>query len=226
MFGDMLNITTDALISLWQGFIGFLPSLIGAIIVLVVGWIFASAIGKIIATALVRLKFNELFNKSDWQRSFEKAKLTVNPAEFLGAITKWILVIVFLSASAEILELTQFAVFLTTIVNYLPHVLVAALIFVVAVISADIVEKIVVASTAKMEVGYSNLIGSIVKWSIWIFAILAILYQLGVVRPMVQTLFAGFITMFAIAFGLAFGLGGKTVAAEMLEDLREKLKRE
>ncbi len=226
MFGDMVIITTDALQGLVQGFLNFIPLLLGAIIVFIIGWIIAVAVGKITATALTRLKFNELFNKSDWQRSFEKAKLTVNPSEFLGAIVKWILVIVFLSASAEILGLTQFAVFLTTIVNYLPDVFVAALIFVVAVILADIAEKIVVASTAKMEVGYSSLVGIIAKWSIWIFAILAILYQLGVVRPMIQTLFAGFITMFAIAFGLAFGLGGKNVAAEILEDLKEKFKKE
>ncbi|MEA3295843.1 MAG: hypothetical protein U9Q27_01705 [Patescibacteria group bacterium] len=222
----MFSITTNALQDLWVGFIGFIPSLLGAIIVFVIGWIIASTIGKIIATALTKLKFNELFNKSDWQRAFEKAKFTVNPSEFLGAIAKWILVIVFLLASADILGLNQFSIFLGTIVNYLPNVFVAALIFIVAVILADIVEKIVVASTEKMEVGYSNLVGTIVKWSIWIFAILAILYQLGVARPMVQTFFAGFITMFAIAFGLAFGLGGKTVAADILEDFRKKFKRE
>lgn len=226
ILGDWYSITINALLDLWQGFLGFLPSLIGAIVVFVVGWFVALAIGKLVSEILSRLKFNVLFEKTDWQRAFQKAKLTVNPAEFLGAIVKWILVIVFLLAAVEILGFTQFTVFLGTIVNYLPNVFIAALIFVIAIIVADIVQKIVVAGVEKMKVGYSHFAGVIVKWSIWIFAILAILYQLGVVRPMVQTLFAGLVALFVISFGLAFGLGGKDVAAELLQDWKRKLRGE
>ncbi len=223
---NWITITTGALIDLWQGFLGFVPSLIGAIVVLVIGWFIALAIGKLVSEILSRLKFNVLFEKTDWQRAFQKAKLTVNPSEFLGAIVKWILVIVFLLAAVEILGFTQFTVFLGTIVNYLPNVFIAALIFVIAIIIADIVQKIVVAGVEKMKVGYSDFIGIIVKWSIWIFAILAILYQLGVVRPMVQTLFAGLVALFVISLGLAFGLGGKDVASELLQDWKRKLRGE
>lgn len=226
ILGDWYSITINALLDLWQGFLGFIPSLIGAIVVFIIGWFIALAVGKLVAEILSRLKFNELFKKTDWQRAFQKAELTVNPSEFLGAIVKWILVIVFLLAAVEILGFTQFTVFLGTIVNYLPNVFIAALIFVIAVIVADIVQKIVVAGVEKMKVGYSNFIGVIVKWSIWIFAVLAILYQLGVVRPMVQTLFAGLVALFVISFGLAFGLGGKDVAAEFLQDWKRKLRGE
>lgn len=226
ILGDWYSITINALLDLWQGFLGFIPSLIGAIVVFIIGWFIALAVGRLVAEILSRLKFNELFKKTDWQRAFQKAELTVNPSEFLGAIVKWILVIVFLLAAVEILGFTQFTVFLGTIVNYLPNVFIAALIFVIAVIVADIVQKIVVAGVEKMKVGYSNFIGVIVKWSIWIFAVLAILYQLGVVRPMVQTLFAGLVALFVISFGLAFGLGGKDVAAEFLQDWKRKLRGE
>ena len=224
VLGNWYSVTIDALLNLWQGFLGFIPALIGAVVVFVIGWFIALGIGKLVTEILVRLRFNELFEKTDWRRAFEKAKLTVNPAEFLGAIVKWILVIVFLLAAAEILGLPQFTEFLGGIVSYLPNVFVAALIFIVAIIMADIVEKIVVATVEKMKVGYSKFAGEIVKWSIWIFAILAILYQLGVVRPMVQTLFTGIVVFFVIALGLAFGLGGKDIAAQVLQEWRDKLK--
>lgn len=224
MVTDWYQITFDVLKSLWLGFVDFIPALIGALIVFIVGWFVALAVGRVITEILVRIKFNELFERTDWKQALDKAKLSVNPSEFLGAIVKWILVIVFLMAAVEILDLPGFAAFLGRVVNYLPNVFVAALFFAVAVIVADILEKIVVAAVEKMRIGYSQLIGAIVRWAIWVFAILAILYQLGVVKEMIQTLFTGLVALIVIAVGLAFGLGGKDVAAEILQEWRKKLK--
>ena len=220
------EITFEKLGDLWLGILDFIPALIGALVVFIIGWFIALAIGRVITEILIRIKFNELFERTDWKQALEKAKLSVNPAEFLGAIVKWILVIVFLLAAVEILipESDKFLGFLRDIVNYLPNVFVAALIFVVAVIIADIAEKIVVAAVEKMRVGYSHIAGVIVKWAIWITAIFAILLQLGVAEEMTQTLFAGIVAFFVIAGGLAFGLGGKEVAAEILQEVKRRVK--
>ncbi|MCK4453825.1 hypothetical protein KAU51_00530 [Candidatus Parcubacteria bacterium] len=223
---NWVEITFEKLGELWLGVLDFIPALIGALVVFVIGWFIALAIGRVITEILIRVKFNELFERTDWKQALEKAKLTVNPAEFLGAIVKWILVIVFLMAAVEILNLPGFADFLSGVVAYLPNVFIAALIFVVAVIVADIVEKVVVAAVEKIRVGYSQFVGVIVKWAIWIFAILAILYQLGVVPEMIQTLFTGLIALIVISVGLAFGLGGKDVAAELLQDWKRRLRGE
>ncbi|PJA83203.1 MAG: hypothetical protein CO146_01595 [Candidatus Nealsonbacteria bacterium CG_4_9_14_3_um_filter_37_29] len=216
--------TTYALQNLWQGFLSFIPTLIGAIIVFIIGWFIAIGIGKLIAEILTRIKFNQLFEKTGWKEALEKAELKVNAAEFVGAIVKWVLVIVFLLAAVEILGFVQFAAFLKSALAYLPNVIVAALIFVVTVIVVDIVEKIVRAAVEGVKIGYGHLVSVIVKWSIWIFAILAILHQLGIARPFMETLFTGFVAMLVISLGISFGLGGKEVAAEILQDLRKKLK--
>jgi hypothetical protein len=216
--------TTYALQNLWQGFLSFIPTLIGAIIVFIIGWFIAIGIGKLIAEILTRIKFNQLFEKTGWKQALEKAELKVNAAEFVGAIVKWVLVIVFLLAAVEILGFVQFADFLRSALAYLPNVIVAALIFVVTVIVVDIVEKLVRAAVEGVKVGYGHLVSAIIKWSIWIFAILAILHQLGIARPFMETLFTGFVAMLVISLGIAFGLGGKEVAAEILQDLRKKLK--
>jgi small-conductance mechanosensitive channel len=216
--------TTIALQDLWQGFLNFIPALIGAIIIFIIGWFIAIGIGKLIAEILIRLKFNKLFDKAGWREALEKAELKVNAAEFIGGIVKWILVIVFLLAAVEILGFVQFADFLKSVLGYLPNVVIAALIFVVTVILVDIVEKIVRAAVEKVRVGYGQMVSAIIKWSIWFFAVLAILYQLGIARPFMETLFTGLVAMLVIALGIAFGLGGKDVAAEILEDLKRKLK--
>jgi len=142
----------------------------------------------------------------------------------MGAILKWVLVIVFLQIFVQILGLEAFAEFLTSVLNWLPNLIVAAAIFVVAIIVADILEKIIKASVMRLEIRYSNLLGVIVRSAIYIFAILAILLQLGVAESIINTMIMGLVGMFALAFGLAFGLGGKDAASDIIKTFRDKLK--
>ncbi len=224
MVRDWYIITADALEKLWLGFLVWLPKIIGAVIIFLIGWLIASAIGRVVTEILKKLKFNRIFEKGVWKEALEKAEFKVDASGFIGAICKWVLVIVFLSAAVEVLGFVQFTALLNKILAYLPNVVVAALIFVVAVIIAELLEKIVRATVESTKISYGHIAGSIVKWSIWIFAILAILMQLKIASQFVLSLFTGFVAMVAIAGGIAFGLGGKDLATEILESLRKKLK--
>jgi len=219
------EITISALQNLWQAFLGVVLKLIGTVIVLIIGWFISVGVGKLVSEVLNRLQFNKLFEKAGWKEALERAEITVDAAEFIGGIIKWIFFIVFLLAGVEILGLLQFADFLTRVLSYLPNVIVAVLIFVATVIVVDIVEKVVRAAVERAKIGYGQAVSAIIKWSIWVFAILTILYQLGIARPFMETLFTGFVAMLVISVGLAFGLGGKDVAAEILRDLQKKLRR-
>ncbi len=224
MILDWYEITINALLAVWQRFLILFPKIIGAVIIFLIGWFIAVGIGRLVTEILKQLRFNRLFERGAWKSALEKAQVKVDAAGFIGAIVKWILVIVFLLAAVEILGLVAFAGFLTSVLGYLPNVIVAALIFVVAVIIADISEKVIRATVEGIKVGYGQVAGAIVRWSIWIFAILAILMQLKIAVQLILTLFTGFVALLAIAGGIAFGLGGKDVAAEILEDLKRKLK--
>ncbi|MBL7156016.1 MAG: hypothetical protein ISS87_00210 [Candidatus Pacebacteria bacterium] len=221
---EWYSTTFDALLDLWRGFLLSLPKALGGLIIFVVGWIVAVAVGNLVAQALEKLRFDQVFKKTGWVSAFKRAELDVNVSEFLGAIVKWMLVLVFLLASARVLGFVEFAFFLTKILAFLPNVIVAVLIFVVSVILSDILEKITVASVERAGVGYSRAAGLLVKWAILTFAMLAILVQLGIARQMIMTLFTGIIALIVISFGLAFGLGGKEIASQILKDLRDKLR--
>ena len=223
MVQDWGTITFEALQSVWQGFLKFIPNLFGAIIIFVIGWLIAVGIGRLISEILERLKFNKIFERTGWQESLAKAEVKVNPAEFIGAIFKWILVIVFLLAAVEILGLLQFAVLLRSVISWLPNLIVAIAILVVAVILADILEKIVKASLTKMGIGYAGFLGQVIKWAIYIFAVLTTLLQLGIAPSVINALVIGFVGMISLALGLAFGLGGKDAAAKLIEDLQRKI---
>lgn len=221
---DWYGITLRSLQDLLQGFLGFIPALIGAVVVFVIGWFIAQAVGKVVADILKRAQFNQLFAGTGWKDALVKAEIKVNPAEFIGGLFKWTLLIVFVLAAVEILGLSQFASFLTNVLGYLPKVLVASLIFVVAVIISELLEKILRVTVEGSGMGYGHFVEVIVKWSIWIFAIIAILLQLGVTPFLLETLFTGVVAFLVVAGGLAFGLGGKEVAGEFLQDLKRKLK--
>lgn len=223
MIQDWTTITIQALQDAWQSFLIFIPKLLGALIIFVIGWFIAIGIGRLVAEILVRLKFNQIFERTGWKDALEKAELKVNPAEFIGAIFKWILVIVFLSAAVDVLELSQFAVLLNRLIGWLPNLIVAVAIFVVAIIVADIIEKVVRASVKKIGVDYVGFFGTTSRWGIYIFAGLAILAQLGVASAIINAVVFGFVGMLALALGLAFGLGGKDAAAKIIEELREKI---
>lgn len=225
MVNTWWEVTLKALENLWIGFLGFIPRFIGAVIIFLIGWLIAVGVGKLVAEVLKRIQFNKLFEKGAWKTALEKADIKVDAAGFVGALFKWILIIVFLSAAVEILGLTQFAGFINGVLTYLPNVVVAALILVVASIIADISEKVIRAGVEGMRVGYGELAGVIVRWSIWVFAILAILYQLNVATALIQTLLSGIIGLIVLAGGIAFGLGGKETAADILDGLRKKIRK-
>jgi len=220
---DWVQITVEALRGAWEAILMFLPKLVGAIVVFLIGWFVSIFVGKVIAEILKRLKLDRAFERTGWQEALEKAEIKISPSVFIGEICKWILVIVFLMASVEILGFYQFSQFLGRIVSWLPNLIVAIVIFIVAVIVADILEKIIKASTKKIGVAFAGFLGSLAKGAIYVFAGLAILLQLGVAQEIIRAIVFGLIFAFSLAVGLSFGLGGKEAASRMIEEFKKKI---
>ena len=218
----------NAFETIGEKFIGIIPALIIAAFVFVGGWIISIGVGKLVAGLLKRLKFNEVFEKGGLQGVLEKADIKVNASDFIGAIFKWVFVVMFLLIAVDILKLDKFSELLLEVLGFVPNVIVAVLIFVVTIVVVDIVEKLVRVAVEGVKVGSGHLVSMIVKYSIWIFAIFIILAQLRIeiVGEFITILFKGIIGLLVISFGLAFGLGGKEVAAEILVDLKKKIKGE
>lgn len=217
---------TDWSLSIIQPFlqqlIAFIANLVLAIIVFLIGYLISVGIGKLITEILKSIRFNKLFEKEGWRKALQRANVDVNPSEFLGAIFKWVFVIVSLLVAVDVLKLTSFASFLSQVLSYLPNVIVAVLVFVVAIIISDIVEKLVRATVERLKVGYGFIAASIVKWAIWIFTFFLILDQLLPSNSLVKTLYTaivyGIVAAAALGLGLAIGLGGKDTAAKVIED--------
>lgn len=225
MIQNWSTIIIESLQDLLQGLISFFPKLLVAVLVFWIGWFIAIWIGKLITEVLKRLKVDRVFEDAKSEGTTEETALKIKASDLIGGLAKWILIIVFLSITVEILELESFAEFLQKIVEWLPNLIVVAAIFVVAVIVADFAEKFIKVMIGRIGIVRTETIGIIIRWAVWIFAILAILSQLGVAREIIQILISGFVALIVISAGIAFGLGGKDIARETLEELRAKLKK-
>lgn len=212
----------QSLADLWLRFIGFLPILLGALIVFIVGWLVAAAVGQLIQRLLVLVRLNEPFDRiAGFRAAVERAGLDLNIPKFFGELVKWFLFIVALLATADILGLQAVADFLNQVISYLPNVVVAAVILVAGVIFGNFVGRVTKASVEAAKLPHGRGSGAIAKWAVIIFAFLAALLQLQVAETLVQTLFTAFAAGAAIASGLAFGLGGKDLATKILKHLEK-----
>ena len=210
-----------------QEFVSFLALLVWAIIVFLVGYLISIGVGKLVAEILKSVKFNKLFEKEGWKKALQRANVDVNPSEFIGAIFKWVFIILSLLMAVDVLGLRAFAGLLTQVLDYLPNVIMAVLVFVVAIVISDIVEKIVRATVERLKVGYGYIASSIVKWAIWIFTFLLILDLVLPASLLIKTLYTsivyGIVGALALGIGLAIGLGGKETAGKIISDMYRKI---
>ena len=225
MIENWSGVTLLNLEDFWQSFLSFMPNLIGAIIVLLIGWFIADWVGKVVTEILRKLKFDKVFERTQWQDALEKADFKVSVSHFIGELVQWVLMIVFLLVFVEILGSRQLAVLLNKIINWLPNLIVVVSIFVITVIIADFIKKIIQAFVEKAKVSHAQFVGSIVQGSIWVFAVFAILTQLGIAKALIEILFTGIVALVVISCGIAFGLGGKDLAKDTLDGLRNRLKK-
>ena len=224
MIQTWTEVVTASLQALWAGFIEFLPSLLGAIIVFIIGWIIATLLGKLAAQIIRALRIDQILEKMGFKRNLEKANLKLDSGKFFGELVRWFFIIVFLTATTDILGLYEVTIFLRRVLLYIPQIIVAVLILLIAVLVANFLQRLVKASVEAAGLKSANFLGAVTKWAILVFALLAALLQLGIVPALIETLFTGFIAALAISLGLSFGLGGKEMAAETISKLRNEIK--
>lgn len=217
----------DTLVSslqgLWLQLVNFLPTLIGAVFIFVVAWIVAVVFGKLVIRLLQAVQADRVFDQLGVMKYLHEAGITWEFSGFVGWVVKWFFVIAGFLAAVDILGLSELSDYISEILLYIPNIVVAALILLVAAVLAGFLERVVTASMRATEMGPSRLVGVVVRWSIWGFAILAALFQLRIAPELIEVLFTGLVAMMAIAGGIAFGLGGQGVARDMLESVKRDI---
>ncbi len=215
-----VDILGQALVDTGMTLIAFLPSVIIAVIVFALGWGFGSVLGRSVEHLISVLRIDKALHRAGFDALSERAGVRVSVAAFFGGVIKWSVVVAFTLASAEILGLSQVTQLLRDILVYIPQVIIAAIILVIAMLLGDFISRIV-SHSVKATGMNGEFAAQMSKWAIIIVGgVFPALTQLRIAQGLVEVLFTGVVFAISLALGLSFGLGGRDAAARVIEKIK------
>ena len=226
VFNTWADVLSQSFQSISLGLVSFVPNLVIAIVIFIVGWLIGVGLGRVVTQIINALRIDQALRPTGIERALSKAGFELSSGRFLGFLVKWFFIVIFLVASLDVLHLTTVNLFISDVVlGYLPQVIVAILILFVAALVAEAAERVIAGSARIASLHAAGFLGKVARYAIWIFALLAALVQLNVATVLVQQLFTGVIIAVAIAVGLAFGLGGQKAAERYIDHLQSEMKK-
>lgn len=223
MVQEIANASLQALNESLANTARFLPNLIAAIVIFIVGVIIAVIVKNALVKILEAIGLERLLEKTVIPQALKSVGPGVTTSNLIAELVRWFIILIFLIPAVDQLGLGAANEVLKAILLYIPNVVVAVIIVAVGAVFAKIARDLVTATTAGLGTQAAGVVGQIARWSIFIFALLAALNQLGVATDLIRILFTGLVAMLAIAGGLAFGLGGKETAESLLRKFRKDL---
>lgn len=218
MINDTITAVADATRETLSSVVDYIPSLVAAIIVVLIGIIVAWAVKTVIVKGLGFLQIKKYTDAVGLNKVITK---DVEVVELLGDIAKWVIILTFLVVALDVAQLSGANDLLKNVLNYIPNVAKAAVILFIGVVVADLASRVVKATANSIGVRASEILSDIARWAIIIAAFFQAMTLLGLIAGPIETLWTGVIAFLAIAGGIAFGLGGKDAAAEVINSVKK-----
>ena len=206
--------------------LAFFPSLVGAILVLVLGIILGNWSKTIVVKSLGLLKFDAWVKDTKFKEFMKKAEVTEKIEVTIGTVIKWIIVLIFFISATNILGLTTVSDVLASVLAYVPSVVSAVIVLAIGVLLAGVVERLVKGGLASVDLQTSRLMGKIASYTVVTIALLAAFSELKIASEFINILFIGFVAMLSLGLGLAIGLGAKDLVSKILVDWYQTLQKE
>jgi len=197
-------------------FLGAIPKVIGFVVILVIGWFIANLIAKAVGALLRAVKFNDLAQRSGLSGFVQKTGIKTDAAGLVADVAKWFVRLIALVVAFDALGLPAVSQVLQQLLLWLPNLIVALVLLVIAGLAANALHGLVRGATAQAGLGNPDVLANIARIAVWAFAIVVVVNQLGIATTLVNTLFMATVGALALALGLAFGLGGRETAAEIV----------
>jgi hypothetical protein len=201
-------------------FLAAIPQVVGALLILIIGWIIAGMVARLVAELLRRAGADRLF-ADHGGRVYGAQSEKIRPSVVASELVKWLIRLVFLVAAANVLGMPQVSELLNQVLLWIPNLIVAAIILLVAPLLARFVRGAIEVGAGQMGFTNAPLLGRIAEIAIVAFAVVIAINQIGIAADLVNIIFIGLVGAFALAFGLAFGLGGRDVAAQLTQSWYE-----
>jgi len=221
-FEDLSTDVSAAVLNSLAAFINFIPSLIGGLIVFVIGLVIAAVVYRVITAALRAVQVEKYLAKYGITKVEGR---DVEWSQILAELARWSIIIIFLIPTLEAWRLGAVNNVLNRVILYIPNVIVAVILALVGLVFAKLAYKVTFSASRSLGRNLANTVALIAQWSLTVFVAFLVLHQLGVAQELLRILFGGLVAMVAIAGGIAFGLGGKETAQKILQSAWEKFNR-
>jgi small-conductance mechanosensitive channel len=209
---DILQSLQNAL----STFLGYIPQLIGAIIILIIGYIVARILQAVVSRILQAIGFDGWMERGGIKQFFDRAQTTETPATVLGKLVFWLVFIIAITMAADALGIRQVSEVLGQLIAYIPSIIAAILILVLAALLANFLSGIVRGATG------SDLLANIARYAIIIYAAFAAITELGIAVQLTAPTFLIILGAVALAAAIAFGFGAQGVAKDIVEKAYER----
>lgn len=211
---------TDVIQTKYDSFIELAPFILGALGVFILGLILAELASRAILRMSEKLRLEIISEKMGLKHFLERTRVRRSPSHVIAKSLKAYLIFVFFIEATRIAQLTEVADFLAEVRAYIPQMIIALFIILVGIRIGHTLQMVVQTSLSITRSNTAHALGLAAKSTVISFAVLAALSQLQIAEILIQILFIGFVSMLALAGGLAFGLGGKDVVKELLEAIK------
>lgn len=223
----LLQVWQEAILLSWNqvssSFLSFLPSFVGAVVIFVLGILVAAWGRRLIEEILKAVRLEDLSRSSGFDAYLKKADINLSATELTGAVVKWLLLLVFFIAAAEILGLAIVSTTLTSLLGYVPNVFAAALIIGAGAVIANLADGLVRGAFATIDHQAARPVGKLARWVVIFVAFFAAVDQLKIAPALVETFFQGLTWTLVLVIGLSIGLGSKDIVARVLDDWYKRL---
>lgn len=219
MFLDSIGVNLARSFNLGMMYLSdFIPRLIAGLAIFIIGLIVAGLAKWVVLAILKAIQLEKLLGQ------YVKAgKKGITWSNIIGEIVRWFVIILFLMPTVEVWGIPAVTAILGQILLYLPNVLVAAIVVFMGLVISNLMYDVVHTAVRGVSDQTANTAAGVAKWAIVVFVVLVALNQLGIAADLIRILFTGIVAMIALGGGIAFGLGGKDAAGEIIKDVRNKL---
>lgn len=214
-WGEAMMTSMTAALAL---FLAAIPKIIAFVLIVVIGWFIAKLVASGIAVVLRKVNFNTMAERSGLSGFINSMGVRCDAAGFLGETAKWFIRLLALIVAFDALGLTAVSQVLHQFLLWLPNLVVALVVLVIAGLAANWLSALVRGTTAQAGVSNPNFVETIAKVAVWGFGIIIAVNQIGIAETLVNTLFMGLVGAIALALGLSFGLGGRDTAGEIVRE--------
>jgi small-conductance mechanosensitive channel len=191
--------------------LSFIPQLIGALIILIVGYVIAKALQAIVGRVLEGIGFDRWMERGGIKQFFDRADTEHTPHSILGRLVFWFVFIIAITMAADALGIPQVSAVLGQLIAYIPSIIAAILILILAALLANFLSSIVRGATG------SDILASVARYAIIVYAVFAAVTQLGIAVELTAPTFLIVLGAVALAAAIAFGLGSREVAQDIIE---------